>query len=119
MDKSLHRRLIPRGLSASVLMLAGVFLIGQPAQAETTHRIIIQDGSTALSNEQARQAKEQWDDTRSLRQKINRRAEKEFDKVDRAYDNQDSCQQSLNVNAYWEHNSMRCLDRRTGRPVQP
>ena len=63
--------------------------------------------------------KEQWNDTRSLRQKVNKRVEKEWDKEDVAFDARDKCQQSANVNAYWEPNTLRCLDRRTGRTVAP
>ena len=43
--------------------------------------------------------KEQWNDTRSLRQKVNKRVEKEWDKEDVAFDARDKCQQSANVNA--------------------
>jgi len=64
-----------------------------------TNRLIIEDGSTALGNEAARQDKEQWNDTRMLRNKVNTRVEKEFDKADRAYDTRDKCEQSLNLNA--------------------
>ncbi|WP_313159422.1 DUF1283 domain-containing protein, partial [Mixta calida] len=53
------------------------------------------------------------------RKKVNSRVEKEFDKTDRAFDTRDACEQSYNVNAYWEANTLRCLDRRTGRPVTP
>lgn len=41
-----------------------------------TNRLIIEDGSSALSNEAARQDKEQWNDTRMLRNKVNTRVEK-------------------------------------------
>jgi len=85
----------------------------------TTNRLIIEDGSSAASNEAARQDKEQWNDTRMLRNKVNSRVEKEFDKADRAFDTRDKCEQSLNLNAYWEPNTLRCLDRRSGRPVTP
>lgn len=76
-----------------------------------------QDNS--LTKEDARQQKEQWDDTRSLRNKVNTRVEKQFDKFDKAVDLQDACEKSLNVNAYWEPNTQRCLDRNTGRPLNP
>ncbi len=85
----------------------------------TPNHLIIEDGSSALSNEAARQNKEQWNDTRMLRNKVNSRVEKEFDKTDRAFDTRDKCEQSLNLNAYWEPNTLRCLDRRSGRPVTP
>nr|VXZ85007.1 Protein of uncharacterised function (DUF1283) [Klebsiella pneumoniae] len=44
---------------------------------------------------------------------------KEWDKADVAFDAQDNCQKSANVNAYWEPNTLRCLDRRTGRAINP
>ncbi|EBY1737442.1 DUF1283 domain-containing protein [Salmonella enterica subsp. enterica serovar Manhattan] len=46
-------------------------------------------------------------------------AEKEWDKADAAFDNRDKCEQSANINAYWEPNTLRCLDRRTGRVITP
>ncbi len=105
---------------AAVPLMLSVVVFGmqQAAQAKTD-TLIIQDGSSALTNEQARQQKQQWDQTQRLRSKQNLRAEKDFDKDDRATDTRDACDQSLNVNAYWEANTLRCLDRRTGRPVAP
>lgn len=76
-------------------------------------------GSDALSKQEARQMGEQWDDSRGLRKKVNTRVEKEFDKVDNAIDNQERCQTSQNLNAYWEPNTLRCLDRKTGRAINP
>lgn len=100
------------------VLLGALFSLQPVAQAQT-NRLIIQDGNNALSNEQARQEKEQWDDTHRLRSKVNTRVEKDFDKADRAVDTRDACDQSLNVNAYWEANTLRCLDCCTGRPVAP
>ncbi|HEI9817345.1 TPA: DUF1283 family protein [Serratia marcescens] len=76
-------------------------------------------GSGALSTEEARQSKEQWNDTKSLRHKVNTRVEKEFDKADRAADDEDRCNDSNNVNAYWEPDTRKCLDRQTGRRINP
>lgn len=84
-----------------------------------TDRLVIESGDSAQSRQQASMEKEQWNDTRSLRQKVNKRAEKEWDKADVAFDAQDNCQKSANVNAYWEPNTLRCLDRRTGRAINP
>jgi len=114
--KSLQQRLTRTALP--LVMLAALFTVQQSAQARTD-RLVIENGDTSLSKEQARQDKEQWDDTQRLRGKVNNRVEKEFDKVDRAFDTRDGCEKSLNVNAYWEPNTLRCLDRRTGRPVAP
>ena len=84
-----------------------------------TDRLVIESGDSAQSRQQASMEKEQWNDTRSLRQKVNKRAEKEWDKADVAFDAQDNCQKSANVNAYWEPNTLRSLDRRTGRAINP
>ena len=77
------------------------------------------DGDSAQSRQRAAMEKEQWNDTRNLRQKVNKRTEKEWDKADAAFDNRDKCEQSANINAYWEPNTLRCLDRRTGRVIIP
>ncbi|MBT0726412.1 DUF1283 family protein [Rosenbergiella australiborealis] len=102
----------------AVIMLSSLCSMSQPLWAQT-ERIIIDNGQSNYSNELAREHKEQWDDTRSLRSKINARNEKDFNRVDRAIDVKEACQQSLNVNAYWEPKTLRCLDRQTGRPIQP
>ncbi|MFG1172627.1 DUF1283 family protein [Erwiniaceae bacterium CAU 1747] len=101
-----------------LVLLAALFSVQHSANART-ERLVIENGDNSLSKEQARQEKEQWDDTRRLRGKVNTRVEKEFDKIDRAIDTRDGCEKSLNLNAYWEPNTMRCLDRRTGRSVAP
>jgi len=102
----------------AVLLAGSAMLTAAPASANTS-RLIIEDGNNAASNEAARQSKEQWNDTRQLRNKVNSRVEKEFDKANRAFDTRDACEKSYNINAYWEANTLRCLDRRTGRPVTP
>ncbi|MCU5772418.1 DUF1283 family protein [Erwiniaceae bacterium BAC15a-03b] len=114
--KTLHKRLLAALLP---LTLLGATLVVPATAGAKTDRLIIENGNAALSNEQARQEKEQWDDTRMLRKKVNSRVEKEFDKADNAFDTRDACDKSYNVNAYWEANTLRCLDRRTGRPVTP
>ncbi|AOV98561.1 hypothetical protein A9798_08215 [Edwardsiella hoshinae] len=73
----------------------------------------------SLTKEQAREQRDQWDNTRTLRHKVNNHMEKVFDKADRAIDQQERCESSLNVNAYWEANTRRCLDRQSGRPLTP
>ena len=102
----------------SALLLACLGSMALPVVAQTEH-LIIDNGHTNYSNELSREHKEQWDDTRTLRKKINARNEKDFNRIDRAIDTKEACQQSLNLNAYWEPNTLRCLDRQTGRPVQP
>ncbi|EKD9930509.1 DUF1283 family protein [Escherichia coli] len=103
------------GLTA---MLLGTAIYISFARAETS-KLMIESGGNALSRQQAVMQKEQWNDTRHLRQKINKRTEKEWDKIDAAFDKRDRCEQSSNLNAYWEPNTMRCLDRRTGRVITP
>lgn len=102
--------LMPLALSAAML--------STPASAQT-NKLIIESGDNASSRQRAEMDKEQWNDTRTLRQKVNRRAEKEWDKTDAAFDLRDNCLKSANVNVYWEANTERCLDRRTGRAVAP
>ncbi|QGY29250.1 DUF1283 family protein [Pantoea cypripedii] len=110
--KKLFPALLAAALTSSVLLAA-------PLASAQTDKLIIENGNSAASNEAARQSKEQWNDTRNLRDKVNTRVEKEFDKTDKAFDTRDSCEKSYNVNAYWEPNTLRCLDRRTGRVVAP
>lgn len=101
------------------LVLSGTLFGTQQIAFAQTDTLVIQNGSNPLSNEQARQQKQQWDQTQRLRNKQNLRDEKDFDRNNRAIDSRDECEQSLNVNAYWEPNTLRCLDRRTGHPVAP
>nr|WP_314267270.1 DUF1283 family protein [uncultured Moellerella sp.] len=81
--------------------------------------VTVGNGENALTKEQARQEQQQWDETKQLRSKVNQRSAKEFDKLDKAIDEQDACQKSLNLSAYWEPNTERCLDANTGRPIRP
>lgn len=74
-------------------------------------------GNDAMTNEEARQSKEQWNETQRLRAMKNQRNEKDFSKYDNAIDLRDKCEASQNINAYWEPNTERCLDRRTGRQL--
>ncbi|EHN8908267.1 DUF1283 family protein [Enterobacter ludwigii] len=99
-------------------MLSGVVMFTASVQAETS-RLTIESGDNAESRQQAAMDKEQWNDTRSLRQKVNKRAEAEWDKTDAAFDDRDNCEKSPNVNAYWEPDTRRCLDRITGHVITP
>ena len=101
-------------LTALLALSAMVFTASSLAK---TDKLVIESGDSAQSRQQATMEKEQWNDTRNLRHKVNTRVEKEFDKADVAFDARDNCQQSANLNAYWEENTLRCLDRRTGRPI--
>ncbi|PVZ86642.1 hypothetical protein C9426_14565 [Serratia sp. S1B] len=114
------QRLMRGILPVAMVMLAGAWqapvFAASCAQGATCVTV---NGSSAMSNEEARQSKEQWDATRSLRNKVNARVEKEFDKADRAIDDEERCDNSYNVNAYWEPTTRKCLDRKTGRPITP
>ncbi|XCW69709.1 DUF1283 family protein [Kosakonia cowanii] len=99
------------------MLTLGAIVYTTSALAET-NRLVIESGDNAQSRQSAAMEKEQWNDTRSLRHKVNKRVEKEWDKDDVAFDARDNCQKSSNLNAYWEPNTLRCLDRRTGREVR-
>ncbi|EOH8156782.1 DUF1283 family protein [Salmonella enterica] len=113
MNNTLSKRLC---LTAMLTLAAVVYTTS--AFAETS-KLVIESGDSAQSRQEAAMEKEQWNDTLFLRQKVNTRAEKEWDKADAAFDNRDKCEQSANINAYWEPNTLRCLDRRTGRVITP
>lgn len=95
----------------SVLFLSSVSTI-----ADT---IIIKENDDPVAREIARQKGVKWQENKTLRDKINNRAEKEYDKFDKAIDDADACQKSLNINVYWEPKTRRCLDTRTGHPATP
>lgn len=103
---------LSKRLCLTAVLALSSFAFAATASAETS-KLIIESGDSAQSRQNAAMDKEQWNDTRSLRQKVNKRVEKEWDKEDVAFDARDKCQQSANVNAYWEPNTLRCLDRRT------
>lgn len=105
-------------LCLTVMFALGAIVYTATASA-ATNKLIIESGDSAQSRQEAAMDKEQWNDTRQLRQKVNKRAEKEWDKADVAFDARDKCQQSPNINAYWEPNTLRCLDRSTGRTIKP
>lgn len=109
---------LSKRLSLAAMLSLTALAFTAPVSAQTG-KLIIDSGDSAQSRQNAAMDKEQWNDTRNLRQKVNKRAEKEWDKEDVAFDSRDKCQQSANVNAYWEPNTLRCLDRRTGRTVAP
>ncbi|MCX1035531.1 DUF1283 family protein [Escherichia coli] len=105
-------------LSLLAFLLPCALAFSATTHAET-NKLVIESGDSAQSRQQAAMEKEQWNDTRNLRQKINKRTEKEWDKADAAFDSRDKCEQSANINAYWEPNTLRCLNRRTGRVIIP
>ena len=112
MNRRFNYRLI------SILLVWGSMIFMNLSHADT-QKLIIESGDNAQSRQRAEMERDQWKDTRTLRQKQNDRAEKEWDKKDAAIDDSYACQTSENLQAYWEPNTRRCLDRRTGRPVVP
>lgn len=109
---------LSKRLCLTALLALSAIVYTATATAETS-KLVIESGDSAQSKQNAAMDKEQWNDTRSLRQKVNTRAEKEWDKTDVAFDTRDKCEQSANLNAYWEPNTLRCLDRNTGRSIAP
>ena len=108
MNKTFNKKLL------TIILILTVALFTSSVYADT-QKLIIESGDNAQSRQRAQMEK----DTRTLRQKQNDRAEKEWDKQDAAIDDSYACQTSENIQAYWEPNTRRCLDRRTGRPVAP
>lgn len=105
-------------LCLAAMLALGAIAYTASAAAETS-KLVIESGDSAQSRQNAAMEKEQWNDTRELRQKVNTRVEKQWDKTDAAFDARDNCDKSSNVNAYWEPNTLRCLDRTTGRAINP
>lgn len=109
-----------------LLITSSLFSLSVWHSAQAAQHIIIDNGNSALSKEEARENSEDWNEKRALRSKINKHLEKRVDKADRDFDKaemaealEEKCKASSNFNAYWEASSSRCLDRRTGRQVTP
>ncbi|HHL2560847.1 TPA: DUF1283 family protein [Yersinia enterocolitica] len=116
-------RLLRAVLPLAVLALPLAWQTAALAQSATCTQgstcVSVGGNNDPMSKEQARQSQQQWDDTQRLRTKVNSRVEKNFDKYDRAEDAKDNCDRSANLNAYWEPNTERCLDRLSGRQINP
>ncbi|WP_145594351.1 DUF1283 family protein [Yersinia aleksiciae] len=116
-------RLIRVFLPVALLALPLAWQISALAQSANCTQgstcVSVGGNNDPMSKEQARQSQQQWDDNHRLRSKVNNRVEKNFDKFDRAEDAKDSCDRSENLNAYWEPNTERCLDRLSGRQINP
>ncbi|WON78917.1 DUF1283 family protein [Serratia sp. UGAL515B_01] len=107
-------------LPVTMLIFAGAWqvpLFAATCTEGSTCVTVDGSGGAAMSKEQARESKEQWDETKSLRKKVNTRTEKEFDKQDRAIDDEEQCNDINNVNAYWEQSTRKCIDRKTGHRI--
>lgn len=116
-------RLMRAFLPLAVLALPLTWQTPALAQSATCTQgstcVSVGGNNDSMSKEQARQSQQQWDETHRLRNKVNNRVEKNFDKDDRAEDAKDNCESSENLNAYWEPNTQRCLDRLSGRKINP
>ncbi|MDC9592410.1 DUF1283 family protein [Xenorhabdus sp. IM139775] len=116
------RSLIVKGAFAITLLFSLFWQIpafSMPCTSESTCVTINGGGENSMSKEMAHQSKEEWDEQRKLRQKVDKRREKEFDKYEIEVDNREACLKSANINVYWEPSTKRCLDINTGRPVNP
>lgn len=85
-------------------------------EAVSAVELFLHDGNNALIKEQAREQSEPWNETKSLRKKVNQRAERKFDKAD---NESKVCYKSGKLNAYWESKTKRFLDSNTGQPICP
>ncbi len=72
---------LSKRLCLTALLALSSFAFAASATAETS-KLVIESGDSAQSRQNAAMDKEQWNDTRNLRQKVNKRAEKEWDKED-------------------------------------
>ncbi|GBU13830.1 UPF0482 protein [Enterobacterales bacterium] len=119
MNTMFMTRMTRRLLPVALLVMAASWQVSAQAATNCAGGTCVFSGSgnDAINNEDARQSKEQWNDTQELRHSINQRATKSFNKFDQAVDLRDKCQASPNLNAYWEPNTERCLDRRTGQQL--
>ncbi|MEQ1974392.1 DUF1283 family protein [Xenorhabdus sp. SGI240] len=115
------RSLIVKSVSAIALVFSLFWqtsAFSTPCTSESTC-VTINGGETSLSKEMARQSKEEWNEQKRLRYKADIRKEKEFDKYEMEADNREACLKSVDINAYWEPSTKRCLDINTGRPIKP
>ena len=85
MNKTFNKNLL-----ISIFSLTTIFFTSS-AYADA-QKLIIESGDNAQSRQRAEMEKDQWKDTRTLRQKQNDRAEKEWDKKDAAIDDSYACQ---------------------------
>ncbi|CDL80593.1 DUF1283 family protein [Xenorhabdus szentirmaii] len=119
---SIHNSFIAKNLSVIALLFSFFWqapAFSAPCTSDSTCITINGAEGGAMNKENARQSKEEWDEQRKLRHKVNDRREKEFDKYETEVDNRDDCLKSANINAYWEPNTKRCLDINTGQPIKP
>lgn len=100
------------------ILLPCALALSTTVHAET-NKLVIESGDSAQSRQHAAMEKEQWNDTRNLRQKVNKRTEKEWDKADAAFDNRDKCEQKRQHQCLLGSPILCAADRRTGRVITP
>jgi len=112
-------RLLRRMLPVALLVLSGTWQVTAHAETNCAGGTCVFGGSGngAMSNEQARQSKEEWNATRTLRDQRIQRQERDNAQYEQAAALRDRCNASRNINAYWEPNTQRCLDRVTGNQL--
>ncbi|CDG17870.1 DUF1283 family protein [Xenorhabdus doucetiae] len=116
------RSLVIKSVSVITLLFSLFWqapVFSTPCTSDGTCVTINGGGENSMNKEMARQSKEEWDEQRRLRQKVDKRREKEFDKYEIEVDNREACLESTNINVYWEPSTKRCLDINTGRPINP
>ncbi len=116
MNTIVKSRLLRRMLPVALLVLSGTWQVTAHAQTNCAGGTCVfgDSGNSSLGNEQARQSKEQWNATRTLREQRIERQERDNARISSIEAQRESCNASRNLNAYWEPNTQRCLDRRTG-----
>lgn len=114
----MKNNILAKQLYLGITILLSVVIFANITHADT-QKLIIESGDNAQSRQRAQMDKDQWRDNSNLRKKMNQRAEKEWDKKDTAIDKGEACKISDNIYAYWEADTRRCLDLRTGRAISP
>lgn len=119
MNTIVKSRLLRRMLPVALLVLSGTWQVSAHAATNCAGGTCVFGGSgnNSLNTEQARQSQEQWNATRTLRQQQILTQEQDNAKNASLEAQRDACNASRNLNAYWEPNTARCLDRRTGNQL--
>lgn len=119
MNITVTSRLLRRMLPVALLVLSGTWQIAAHAETNCAGGTCVfgSNGNSSVNNEEARQSKEQWNATRTLREQNINRQVLDNANYDNAQARHDSCAASRNLNAYWEPTTARCLDRRTGKEL--
>lgn len=119
MNTIVKSRLLRRMLPVALLVLSGTWQVTAHAETNCAGGTCVFGGSgnNSLNTEQARQSQEQWNATRTLRQQQILTQERDNARNASLEAQRDACNASHDLNAYWEPNTERCLDRRTGNQL--